>query len=176
MNALTNLRGRFLIVLFLALLASPVFAVVDLHEFDNESQRLRYLSFSEELRCPKCQNQNLSGSNSPIASDLRRELHRLLIAGKTDEEIIDFMVSRYGEYVLYRPRMQGATWALWLAPGILLLAGLLILFFVLQNRRKTQVVVDVELTDQQKNQLAALLAKREGSSSNKVQSKSEGGS
>ena len=69
-------------------------AVVDIVEFDTESQRHRYMQLSEELRCPKCQNQNLAGSDSQIAGDLRRELHRLLLEGKTDREIKDYMVAR----------------------------------------------------------------------------------
>src|SRR5690625_1667978 len=86
------------------------------YEFDNEVDRKRYVSFIEEMRCPKCQNQNLSGSDSPIAADLRRELYFLIQDGRSDMEIVDFMVERYGEYILYRPRLSSATVLLWFGP------------------------------------------------------------
>lgn len=144
--------------------SSGVAAVVDLYEFDNGEQRQRYQTFVEELRCPKCQNQNLSGSNSPIASDLRREVHRLITSGATDDEVVDFMVDRYGEYVLYKPRARGAALLLWLAPGVMLLLGLIILFWILRRRGKP-VVCEVracdakadELSEQQRERLSKLL-------------------
>ncbi len=110
-------------------------AVVDLYEFDTELQRQRYQNFVAELRCPKCQNQNLSGSNSPIAGDLRREVHRLIVSGASDDDITEFMVDRYGEFVLYKTRVQGAALVLWLAPAGLLLLGLLVLVWLLRTRR-----------------------------------------
>src|SRR5690625_4639181 len=94
-------------------MASPVWGAIDAYEFDNEVDRKRYVSFIEEMRCPKCQNQNLSGSDSPIAADLRRELYFLIQDGRSDMEIVDFMVERYGEYILYRPRLSSATGLLW---------------------------------------------------------------
>ena len=103
--------------------ASGALAVVDIYEFDTESQRERYFQLSEELRCPKCQNQNLAGSDSQIAGDLRRELRRLLEEGKTDKEIKGFMVDRYGEFVLYKPRLQKSTLVLWGLPILLLFLG-----------------------------------------------------
>ena len=101
----------------LVLLSLPAAAVVDTYEFDDEVTRQRYLSFVEELRCPKCQNQNLAGSDSPIAADLRRELYLQLEAGRSDKEIIDFMVARYGDYVLYRPPVKSSTVLLWVLPA-----------------------------------------------------------
>ena len=79
--------------------ASPV----ETFEFRDEVTKVRFQALSKELRCPKCQNQNLADSNSPIAADLRRELYELLQQGKADSEIVNFMVARYGEFVLYRP-------------------------------------------------------------------------
>ena len=115
--------------LLLSLLVSmPAWAVVDVYTFDTESQRQRYLTLVDELRCPKCQNQNLSGSDADIAADLRRELHRLLLEGKTDLEIITFMADRYGDSILYRPRLQMNTSLLWFAPVLLLLSGGIILW------------------------------------------------
>lgn len=146
------------------LFSSGVAAVVDLYEFDDADQRQRYQTFVEELRCPKCQNQNLSGSNSPIASDLRREVHRLLTSGATDDEVVDFMVERYGEYVLYKPRARGAALLLWLAPGVMLLLGLIVLCWILRKRNKPAAKSvpegdkqNTDLSVQQRERLSKLL-------------------
>jgi cytochrome c-type biogenesis protein CcmH len=115
--------------------AGAVHAVIETFDFASEEQRQRYLEFTRELRCPKCQNQNLADSNAPIAADLRHELYRLLQEGKSDAEIVDFMVSRYGEYVLYNPPVEGRTWLLWLAPVAMLGAGALVLGGLLRRAR-----------------------------------------
>jgi cytochrome c-type biogenesis protein CcmH len=120
-------------------------AVVEIYEFDDDVTRQRYQSFIEELRCPKCQNQNLAGSDSAIAQDLRRELHRLLEDGQSDKEIIDFMVSRYGDYVLYRPQLKRNTMMLWGLPLILLLIGAVTVVLVVRVRNRK---VDVSITDE----------------------------
>jgi len=90
---------------------------------------------SAELRCPKCQNQNIADSNAPIAQDLRKLLHQQLEAGAGDEEILDYMVARYGEFVRYRPSFDGATAVLWLAPILLLLLGIIVVALTLRGRR-----------------------------------------
>jgi len=110
-------------------------AVVDIYAFDTDSQRERYQQLSQELRCPKCQNQNLAGSDSQIAGDLRRELHRLLVEGKTDREVKDFMVARYGNFVLYKPALQKSTLVLWGLPFGLLVIGLMALMWVVKRRK-----------------------------------------
>ena len=120
----------------ISVLSSGVLAAIDVYEFDTESQRQRYYQLVEELRCPKCQNQNLSGSNSQIAADLRRELYRLLIEGKTDLEIKHFMVDRYGDFVLYNPPLQSTTLVLWLLPLVLTAIGVLILLSILRQKAK----------------------------------------
>ena len=143
---------RYLLLLFL--LSMSAWAVVDVHTFDTESQRQRYLTLIDELRCPKCQNQNLSGSDADIAADLRRELHRLLLAGKTDREIITFMVNRYGDFILYRPRLQMNTSLLWFAPGILLLSGGIILWRMTYRPKPFKVE---NLTKNEEEELKKLL-------------------
>ncbi len=127
--------SRLLLPLLL-LVALGVNAAVDPYQFDSEEQRVRYLEFTRELRCPKCQNQNLADSNAPIAADLRHELQRLLHEGRSDSEIIDFMVERYGEYVLYEPRLEPKTVLLWTAPVLMLLGGMLVLAGVLRRARR----------------------------------------
>ncbi len=124
-----------MLTVWMLLFALPLGAVIDAYEFDNEVTRQRYLSFIEEMRCPKCQNQNLAGSDSPIAADLRRELYRMLQEGKADKEIVDFMVARYGDYVLYRPQIKSDTWLLWGLPAGLLLFGGAMVVVTLRQRR-----------------------------------------
>lgn len=156
--------GRFLFVFcFWVLGVSTALAVVDIYKFDTASQRERYHALSEELRCPKCQNQNLSGSDSQIAADLRRELHRLLLEGKTDREIKTYMVERYGEFVLYKPRFQKATLVLWVLPFVLFVAGIFVLTVVVGRRRAKAVEgdgsepVDESLSQQEQSELRDLL-------------------
>jgi cytochrome c-type biogenesis protein CcmH len=114
--------------LSLLLMSGSLQAAIETYTFQNDEQRERYQLLSEELRCPKCQNQNLADSDSQIAADLRKELHAQLIMGKPDDAIIDFMRERYGDFVLYKPRLQSSTLALWLGPvGLMMgvLAGLI---------------------------------------------------
>ncbi len=115
-----SLRPLLILLLFMT---GPTQAVIESYTFDNAQQEQRYQRFIAELRCPKCQNQNLAGSDAPIAADLRHELHRLLMEGKTDAEITEFMVARYGDFILYRPRVKPETIALWAGPALMLLIG-----------------------------------------------------
>jgi cytochrome c-type biogenesis protein CcmH len=135
----------FLLSIFL-LGAAVAHAAIDPYEFDNESQRERYQQFIDDLRCPKCQNQNLAGSDAPIAADLRQELRRLLKENKTDREIVDFMVARYGEFVLYDPPFDKKTAVLWLAPIGFLAIGLIVLMAI-ARRRATTVAAPAEHDD-----------------------------
>ncbi|MDY6828345.1 MAG: cytochrome c-type biogenesis protein, partial [Pseudomonadota bacterium] len=107
--------------------------VIDRHEFDDPVLADRFARLSAELRCPKCQNTNLSGSDAPIAQDLRAQVHDMLLAGKSDAEIKTYLVSRYGEFVLYRPRFAGTHLFLWLAPAALLVLGAVLLLLWLRR-------------------------------------------
>ncbi|WP_084618228.1 cytochrome c-type biogenesis protein [Cellvibrio sp. OA-2007] len=133
------------------------FAAIEVHEFDNDVDRKRYQTFIDEMRCPKCQNQNLAGTNSPIAEDLRRELELMIKDGKSDKEIVDFMVERYGEFILYRPRLSPATLLLWGAPIFLLVFGVIMLLLIVRKRRRLDVAVDSGLTSSEQARLASLL-------------------
>lgn len=145
---------RLAAVVFFIFNGLQVSAAIDVYEFDTAEQRQRYQVFTEEMRCPKCQNQNLAGSDSPIAADLRRELHRLLIEGRSDEAITDYMVARYGDFILYKPRLQKNTYLLWLAPLGLLIIGLSIVAAIFMGRKKTS---DTTLTGDAQARLDALL-------------------
>lgn len=119
----------------------------------------RLVVISEELRCLVCQNESLAGSRSDLAMDLRRELRVLIKQGKTDTEIRDFMVSRYGDFVLYRPPVKPSTWLLWAGPFGLMILGVVALFMYLR-RRNVDIGIDV-LTDEERKRADALLQEGE---------------
>ena len=114
--------------------ASAALAIDTDKAFDDPVLQARYEHIIEEVRCLKCQNQSIKDSNAFLAGDLRREIRRMLSEGKTDDEIYDFLVTRYGEFALYRPRMSGKTLVLWIAPIALLLAGGFVLVNILRRR------------------------------------------
>ena len=140
----------------LTLFSTSVWSAIDVHEFSSEDNRLRYQKFIEELRCPKCKNNNLAGTNSQIAIDLRRELYNQIEAGQSDEQIINFMVSSYGDFVLYRPRLQRSTLALWGGPIVIIsIAVLVVCLIVWRRRRFTQT--KQALSDSEKEALEQML-------------------
>ena len=115
-------------------------AVIETYEFSSPDLELRYKALSQELRCPKCQNQNIADSNAPISRDLRAIVHEQLEAGATDEEIIDFLVDRYGEFVRYRPGMDSNTLWLWSAPIILLFMAVGVVVTQMRKDRDVQTI------------------------------------
>ena len=112
---------RLLCAVFLV--SSSAWAVIETYEFSSPDLASRYHQLSQELRCPKCQNQNIADSNAPIARDLRVVLYEQLEAGQTDAQILDFMVARYGQFVRYRPEVDRQTALLWWSPLLLLVLG-----------------------------------------------------
>lgn len=129
------MRSIILLPLLLLLLSFSLQASFETYEFSSTHNEMRYFKLSKELRCPTCQNQNISDSDAPLAADLRRELHRMIEEGYEDEAILDFMVSRFGDFVHYKPRIAPETYLLWYGPFILLLGGFAVIFFVARNRR-----------------------------------------
>ena len=108
---------RWLAAVVLGLtLTGVAHAAIDTYEFANDAERERFRELTKELRCPKCQNQDIADSNAPIATDLRREIFRMLGEGKDNQQILDFMVARYGDFVLYKPALTGKTAVLWFDP------------------------------------------------------------
>jgi cytochrome c-type biogenesis protein CcmH len=103
--------------------------------FDDPALNARYLALIREIRCPKCLNESIADSSAPVAADLRREVRRLMGEGKSDDEVKTFMSSRYGDFVLYRPRVNETTWALWAGPFVFLLIGAFVFWRVLAKRR-----------------------------------------
>ena len=110
----------------------------DTYEFKDKVTKIRFNALVKELRCPKCQNQNLADSNSPIAADLRREVYELLQQGKADMEITNYMVQRYGDFVLYRPRVNKLTYILWFGPAVLILIGIIVVVVVVRRKPKPE--------------------------------------
>lgn len=151
--------NKYLVIAFIAILTfftSLVLATpVDTYVFNDKVTEIRFNALNKELRCPKCQNQNLADSNSPIAADLRREVYDMLQQGKADMEIVDFMVSRYGEFVLYRPRVSSLTYLLWYGPAGLLIVGVIVVVLVL--RRKAVKNAQKPLSNDQKDKLDQIL-------------------
>jgi|TARA_B110000908_G_C9989312_1_gene329051 cytochrome c-type biogenesis protein CcmH len=152
--------------LLLLLLSSAAMAVEDVVKFSDESLRPRYQQLLEELRCPKCQNQNLADSNSAISQDLRAEVQRLLEQDLTDAEIKEYLKNRYSEFILYRPEVNRATWFLWAAPVVLVLMGGLIVLRLSRRKKPSgseEADLPVRSTDQQQRLDQLLNSPKQGS-------------
>jgi cytochrome c-type biogenesis protein CcmH len=137
---------RFLIFIAAMLAVAPVAAIDTGKAFDDPELQARYDKLISEVRCLKCQNQSIKDSNVFLAADLRREIRRLISEGKTNAEIQDFLVTRYGEFALYRPRTTGKTLILWLAPFLLVLFGGVAMFRVLRHRMSMPLDDDIAIT------------------------------
>lgn len=150
---------RLLIACLLGLsLVGVARAAIDTYEFRHEAERERFRTLTEELRCPKCQNQNIADSNAPIATDLRREIFRMLEEGRSNDEIVDFLVMRYGDFVRYKPPMDARTYLLWFGPAALLGGGLLLLgVLVVRRRRVENAPEQAALSATESERLSALL-------------------
>lgn len=146
-------------ILLLLCLALPLAAEdTAIYPFSNPTDRARFQQFNEELRCPKCQNQNLAGSDSMIAEDLRREIYEQIQAGKSDREITDYMLDRYGDYILYRPRLTPATLVLYAAPALFFVTGVAVLLVIVRRRRQAaRETPEARLSASERERLAQLL-------------------
>ena len=138
------------------LLPNTTYSQVDTFEFDTEEQQNRFRTLSDELRCPMCQNSSLSGSTGGVAEDLRREVHRMIMEGMSDSEIIQFMFERYGDFILFRPRLTAGTVFLWFGPLLFLFIGGLFAFGIWRRARKI-TDSDTELDKTQQKRLQQLL-------------------
>ncbi len=126
-----------LVWIALSILSPSAISQVDTFEFDTPEQQQRFRKISDELRCPMCQNTSLSGSTGGVAEDLRREIHRMIIEGLSDQEIEQFMFERYGDFIFYKPRLTAETIFLWFGPLLFLLVGGLAAFAVWRRARST---------------------------------------
>jgi cytochrome c-type biogenesis protein CcmH len=128
------MTARVVVVMAFLTLSFSALAIDSEQAFDDPVLQDRYEKLVAEIRCVTCQNQSIKDSNALVASDLRREVRRMIGEGQTNEEITDFMVTRYGDFVLYRPRFEGKTLALWIAPFLLILFALFALARVVRHR------------------------------------------
>lgn len=140
---------------FLLILSQSIYAGIEVRKFDSAEQEKLYDQLMYELRCLVCQNENLAASNADLAQDLRDEVYEMITVKKLSEtEIKDFLVQRYGDFVLYKPPIKKSTWLLWGGPFALLLLGFVVMFFVLRhNRRQPEKKLDTADRDQVKKLL-----------------------
>ena len=136
---------RLLIIIGL-LVSSLATADTQIGEFSNPQHQTLYKGLIDELRCLVCQNQTLADSNADLAKDLRRQTHEMVVDNKTKAEIIEYMVARYGDFVLYRPPFKMQTWLLWIGPLVLFVIGLTALLLVVKKNRhrKNKVFSDAD--------------------------------
>jgi cytochrome c-type biogenesis protein CcmH len=124
-------------------LAGSAFAIDTEDPFDDPALNERYRALTREIRCPKCLNESIAESGAPVAADLRREVRRLIGEGASDDEIKTFLSSRYGEFVLYRPRVSETTWALWAGPFVFLAIGGVVFWRIVVARRNQPIDEDL---------------------------------
>ena len=153
---------RFMSVLLALLLLMPVQAAIETHQFDTPEQEALFKKMTEELRCLVCQNQNLADSNAELALDLREKTYEMVKSGKSEDEIIEYMVARYGDFVLYRPPVKSSTLFLWLGPLLFLAIAIIVATRFVRSRQSAGA--DPELTDEQLKLARDLLNKEKKSS------------
>jgi len=149
------MRQTVLHLLLLLCVAFPVQAKEASSSAEEQQLEKRVMKLSQELRCLVCQNETLADSRADLAEDLRREIRQQMKAGKSDKEIIAFLTDRYGEFVLYRPPVKPTTYLLWFGPFILLIAGLLLLYRYIDQRR--ELIVDQPLSAEERQRAEKLL-------------------
>lgn len=125
---------RLLVGLVLTFMCLATYAVDSGETLDDPALQARYEQLIGDLRCLVCQNESIADSDAPLAADLRREVREMMLAGRSDAEIQKFMVDRYGEWILFRPRFLPQSWLLWFAPGILLVIGIAVAARVVSKR------------------------------------------
>ena len=137
-NHVKLLSATFL--LFFVLGMTALYAVkIEFHSFENKAQEKLYLQLIAELRCVKCQNQNLAESNAGVAQDMREKTYELISKGASRDDVIEYMTARYGDFVLYKPPFKMQTMLLWVGPPAFLLLSLLMLFRLIRNQKKQPI-------------------------------------
>jgi cytochrome c-type biogenesis protein CcmH len=131
---------RKLLLVALLFFCLSAFAAEDVYQFTSKAEQARFYQLTTELRCLVCQNQNLAESNAGLANDLRNEIYNKMQEGNTDQQIVDYLVARYGNFILYKPPVSSATLALWFVPLVFLLSGLLFLFFYVRKAPATEAL------------------------------------
>lgn len=145
-------------ILFFLML--PALATINAYQFENPQQEQRFRNLTEELRCPKCQNQSIADSNAPLSADLRQRVYEMIKDGRSNDEIIHFLVARYGDFITYRPPLEPMTWVLWFGPlGVVLVVFLALVLWIRKHGRRAEP----ELSEQERQRLQAVLDSSEES-------------
>lgn len=145
---------RWLSLLLLLGCVGIAWASIDVYEFSNAEDEQRFRQLIEELRCPKCQNQNIADSNAGLAKDIKDRAFRMITEGKSNQEITAFMVERYGDFITYRPPLRPSTWFLWFGPFVL---ALLVVIIIFTRKLRQRAPRTVEITPEQEAKVQALL-------------------
>lgn len=157
---------RFLLAILLAVgTAFSVSAAIEVYEFDTPEQEEAFKKLGKELRCPKCQNNNIADSNAGLAQDLRLKVYEMLKQGKSEDEIVDYMVARYGNFVTYNPPLTASTFILWAGPALFVIIGFTIL--VMRSRKPKVKTTKAELDKEEQARLEALLNEESAKDKNK---------
>ena len=136
------MKPRLLVIIAALLCATQAMAIDNTPPLSDPVMQQRYLGLINEFRCMQCQNETLADSNVGLAADLRLEIHELILAGKSDEQIRDYLVARYGEFILFKPLLNARTLWLWAAPGVLLILGLGVAVRILRQRARLPITDD----------------------------------
>jgi len=125
----------FLFALFTLVLSTSFAVQIEFHKFENKQQEKLYLQLIAELRCVKCQNQNLAESNAELARDMREKSYEMVIKGASRQDVVNYMTARYGDFVLYKPPFKAKTLLLWTGPPVILFLSLFMLFRLIRNQK-----------------------------------------
>ncbi|CAI0911934.1 cytochrome c-type biogenesis protein CcmH [Serratia quinivorans] len=148
---------RLITLVFAMLLSWTAAAAIDTYQFKSVEQEQQYRELTEQLRCPKCQNNSIADSNAIIAADMRTKVYELMMQGQSKPQIIDYMVARYGNFVTYEPPVTPATLILWVGPLLFVLIGGAVVILRTRRRRAGAANANDEFSEQEQQRLAALL-------------------
>ncbi|MFM5209288.1 MULTISPECIES: cytochrome c-type biogenesis protein [Aeromonas] len=137
--------------------AGQALAAIDVYTFDSDAQEQTFRELTKELRCPKCQNQDIADSNAGLAKDLRDKTYQMVREGKDKQEVVDYMVARYGNFILYNPPLMASTLILWLGPLLVIVIGVVMVVVRSRRRPAAATPADSALSAEEQRRLAALL-------------------
>ncbi|MBL0671238.1 cytochrome c-type biogenesis protein CcmH [Aeromonas hydrophila] len=141
--------------------AGQALAAIDVYTFDSDAQEQTFRELTKELRCPKCQNQDIADSNAGLAKDLRDKTYQMVREGKDKQEVVDYMVARYGNFILYNPPLMASTLILWLGPLLVIVIGVVMVVARSRRRPAAATPADSALSAEEQRRLAALLKEEE---------------